>query len=236
MAEPTRPVSDAAHHSPGLAVIERLVASSHPGDTSAPRGADVDEARKIVEAVARLETVSGGESVVGVIDQIARSASAASTADEAGLTAEQEAVLRRAGSFVDRMPLLSNRQSTATQIRRAADVTRGLTTREAAELLGVGESRIRQRVAARTLFAVQTGQGVRFPRFQFVSDGALPGWDEVAPRFPADAHPVAVSNFMQTPTVELEIGGEPTSPRDWLIGGGMPSRVIELVDAAYQLP
>jgi excisionase family DNA binding protein len=97
-----------------------------------------------------------------------------------------------------------------------------LTEREAAALLGVTESRVRQRVGEGTLYAVRAGRERRLPRFQFADEGLVPNVGAVLREVPEDAHPLAVERWFATPDPDLILGDDevPLSPRDWLLSGG----------------
>ena len=108
-----------------------------------------------------------------------------------------------------------------------------LTTREAARLLEVSESRIRQRLSEGTLYGVKAGRENRLPAFQFEGGGEVPGIAEVLTRMDRSVHPVAVLNWFALPNPDLYLDeGEarPVSPRHWLLSGGdpeIPGRLVE---------
>ncbi|HEU0102580.1 MAG TPA: hypothetical protein VFR07_09700 [Mycobacteriales bacterium] len=157
--------------------------------------------------------------------------------DPAGaLSAHDEFVLRRAGSLREAMPALQDRASTRTALAAVRLLADALTVREAASRLGVTDSRVRQRLAARTLLGVEDSSAWRLPQFQFDGSGLLHGLDAVLPAFPEDAHPLAVLRLLESPHPDLELDGEPVSPREWLRLGGRPEPVVELVAGAYALP
>jgi len=109
-----------------------------------------------------------------------------------------------------------------TAARYAALRAAALTEPEAAALLGVSESRVRQRIGERTLYAVRAGRERRLPRFQFSEDGLVPNVGEVLREVPEDAHPLAVEGWFVGPDPDLILEGEDASlsPRDWLLSGG----------------
>ncbi|WP_347956137.1 hypothetical protein [Gordonia aichiensis] len=150
------------------------------------------------------------------------------------LTAEQEAALRAAGSFVDEMPPAAERASTLALQRTRELLATALTTEQAAERLDVSTGRIRQRLTKRSLLAMKVGTGHRLPSFQFTGDGEVPGWAQVAPVFPESAHLTAVAYFMQHPHSDLTVVGEPVSPITWLTGGGDPEPLLGMITTAFQ--
>jgi hypothetical protein len=111
-----------------------------------------------------------------------------------------------------------------------------LTVSQAAARLGVDPSRIRQRLAARTLFGIRVEGSWRLPLFQFTDDGrsVVTSFGTIAPRL-ADLHPLDVATWFTTPHGDLVLGvaGDEeiaVSPREWLLGGGDASALLPLVD------
>jgi hypothetical protein len=102
---------------------------------------------------------------------------------------------------------------------------------QAAQLLGVDPSRIRQRISQGTLYAIAGQDNIKvLPRFQFTDKGALPHLEKVLPGINKEAHPVAVQRFFLTASADLysdELGTN-LSPRDWLITGHSPDPVIKM--------
>ncbi|MBI4935866.1 MAG: helix-turn-helix domain-containing protein [Actinobacteria bacterium] len=99
------------------------------------------------------------------------------------------------------------------------------------KLLGVNDSRVRQRLstAQRTLYGFKVGASWRIPRFQFEHQRLIPGLEVVVASLPLDLDPVSVYRWFTTPTAELEADDEkPTSPLDWLRMGRSPAAVAEL--------
>ncbi len=121
----------------------------------------------------------------------------------------------------------------------AALTKSSLTTRAAAQRLGCNASRVRQRIAARTLHAFRPDGEWRLPAFQFTDRGELPGLKRVLPVLPPDLHPLAVERFFLSPNTDLpaeEPGdGAPESaalsPREWLLSGRDPVAVARIAAA-----
>ncbi|EHR62266.1 MerR family transcriptional regulator [Saccharomonospora cyanea] len=103
-----------------------------------------------------------------------------------------------------------------------------LTVGEAASLLGVDDSRIRHRLKEGRLTGWKA-PGWRLPAWQFTPSGVLPGLDVVLRAVPADQPALVVAAFMSTPQTDLVINGRPATPRQWLLAGGDPEPVAELV-------
>lgn len=102
---------------------------------------------------------------------------------------------------------------------------------EAARLLDVGPSRVRQRLGARTLYGLKTPRGWRLPAFQFdldQPDRLVPGIGAVLAALPPDLHPVGAYNWLTLPDPDLAWGDAPVSPLDWLRSGGDPAAVAAL--------
>jgi hypothetical protein len=104
------------------------------------------------------------------------------------------------------------------------------TAEQAADLLGVNASRIRQRLGgpSRTLYGIKPGKEWRIPKFQFEGRRLIPGIERVVERLAAGLHPVAVYRWFLTPIPDLTVDETPTSPLDWLRLGNPPEVVAEL--------
>ena len=114
----------------------------------------------------------------------------------------------------------------------AALLASSLTTAEAAERLGVDESRVRQLLSQRVLYGIKGRKAWRIPAFQFDDTGRrlLPGLHLIVPHL-ADAHPVEVASWFTAPQVDLEGPDDiPLSPRQWLLTGRDPRALVALAD------
>jgi hypothetical protein len=151
------------------------------------------------------------------------------------LTVSESAALVDGGFSFD--PIENN--GTSDPIARAAAtytalLATSLSVAEAAALLGVQSSRIRQRLAARTLYGIKEPGGWRVPRFQFDGPTLLPGIARVLPRLIPGIHPVAVYNWFTTPNSDLVVDENEdiqVSPREWLRSGRSPQPVSDLASA-----
>jgi hypothetical protein len=173
------------------------------------------------------------EAEIAALESVASQTPAGVEAPETSLSESDEAILRKAGGLQRPMPNLEDRASFRTQLLLQRLVETALTVKEAAARLGVTESRVRQRLGARTLLGVERGGIWRLPAFQFDTGGDLA---DVLPAFPDDVHPVAVQLFLDAPNAELDVDGAHLTPRSWLASGGAASRVVELIEDAYALP
>jgi hypothetical protein len=103
-----------------------------------------------------------------------------------------------------------------------------LSVAEVADRLGIDGSRVRHRLAKRQLIGIRQPRGWSLPAYQFGADGQpLPGIERVASAL-AGSHAVVVARFFATPQPELRLERRRLTPRQWLEGGGDPSRVAAL--------
>lgn len=120
-----------------------------------------------------------------------------------------------------------------TAARYAAMLATALTTREAAGLLGTGESRVRQRLKDGTLYGVKARRENRLPAFQFEGGGEVPGVGGVLRHVDRSVHPVALLNWFTLPSPDLHLDEEEegaVSPREWLLSGGDPGVLVPLAE------
>jgi hypothetical protein len=98
------------------------------------------------------------------------------------------------------------------------------------ELLQVGKTRVSQMATNRSLYSFSDEEGARrFPRWQFVGRRPIPGLPTVLAALDPDVHPLTVSFWMNERNVDLEQEGGTVSPVSWLVTGGAPARVAELI-------
>lgn len=92
------------------------------------------------------------------------------------------------------------------------------TTGAVAKRLAVDPSRIRQRLASRTLYGFRHESAWLVPAFQFVDDALLPGIGEVVSQLDPELHPVAVLRWFISPHADLYVKelDRNLSPREWL--------------------
>jgi hypothetical protein len=120
--------------------------------------------------------------------------------------------------------------------RTARLISTAYAANDVAELLGVNESRVRQRRADRTLWAIQDRGGWVFPALQFEDEpgrrGQIRELDQVFKVLPTNLHPIAIVGFLTAAQADLRIGDQPVSPLDWLRSGGDVGAVLGVADAA----
>lgn len=143
-------------------------------------------------------------------------------AEVGSLSASERQVLSRGG--FDLAPLHPEERSPTfrTTVDYATLLEDSFTTDQAARRLKVNGSRVRQLLAARTLYGVKDRRGWRVPRFQFAGSRLVPGIDDVLPHLPAGLHPLAVHRWFTTPNPDLvdeEGDAAPMSPLAWLRSG-----------------
>ena len=112
----------------------------------------------------------------------------------------------------------------------AALLKTSLTTATVATRLGVDQSRIRQRLAERSIYGFRQESQWLIPAFQFVQDRLLPGIGEVVSRLDPELHPITVMRWflMPQPDLYVEAIEQALSPRDWLRLGYPTGPLAEL--------
>jgi hypothetical protein len=103
-----------------------------------------------------------------------------------------------------------------------------LTTSEAADLLQVDVSRIRQRLREHSLFGIEYDGERRLPRFQFERHLVLPGLRELLAALPEALNPLDVAEWFLSPNPDLELGTGAVCPREWLLRGEAVDAVVTL--------
>ena len=101
-------------------------------------------------------------------------------------------------------------------------IASSLSVAEAAVLLHVDESRVRQRLAKRTLYGVKLDNTWHLPTFQFDDGRLIHGFDRVVAALDPTLSPVAVYQWFTSPDGDFRINGVPVSPREWLLRGEDP--------------
>ncbi|HVC79931.1 MAG TPA: DNA-binding protein [Chloroflexota bacterium] len=142
---------------------------------------------------------------------------------------EQAAALERGGLSLTPLDLDDPENALATSIAAYSSLLlESLDLGSAAQRLGVSESRLRQRLGARTLYGIKWEGRWLLPRFQFTEHGLLPGLEVVIPALDPEIAPPAVARWFTAPDPDLAVGAQSLSPQAWLAGGRDPGVVAAI--------
>lgn len=149
--------------------------------------------------------------------------------------AEELALLRGAGFSFKREFLGRDDPVLRGTLEFSALIASALSSKQAAKLLGVDASRIRQRLIGRrpTLYGVKWRGEWLLPRFQFAGKAEVPGLGEVVPQLDPSLNPIEVARWFLSPNPDLFVeseNGEAASPREWLLAGHSPMEVARLAE------
>lgn len=153
--------------------------------------------------------------------------------ESAGLTAAEQAALAEGGvePVSDEVfRIVSARDAAAREQLRATS----LSVEQASRRLGVNTSRVRQRLAERSLYGFKEGSTWVLPSFQFLGKGLVPGIDVVLRSLPPDIGPLGVVQWFSIPNPDLYTRDDEEraqTPLQWLLAGNPPGPAAEL--AAY---
>jgi hypothetical protein len=155
----------------------------------------------------------------------------------AALTEDEARLLDEAGFVED--PIAFAQAAADIVAHTAVLINTAYTGPEVAALLGINESRVRQRRLAGTLWAIDTDGTWVYPAVQFdtnVKTGKpykqIRGLEQVFRALPAGLHPTAVAGLLRTPQTELQVDGQQRSILEWLRSGGPVEPVLELIEIA----
>ncbi|WP_132124088.1 DNA-binding protein [Actinocrispum wychmicini] len=171
---------------------------------------------------------SSPDEFLGLVEDAARRLSPPNPNPAEYFSADQRETLTEVG--LDLRPRQPHEPDSRARAVAAQAVLRdsALTVSDAADTLKVDTSRVRHRLAAGRLVGWKDRGGWRLPAWQFTGSGVLPGLEIVLAALPNDQPPLVVAAFMTTPQEDLQIGGAPGTPRQWLLAGGDPDRVAAL--------
>lgn len=130
----------------------------------------------------------------------------------------------------------------AAELRLRADhvidlAATSYTVGDAAVRLGVDSSRIRHRIADRSLYGLRIGARLHLPHWQFTDgepSGPLPHLRAVLRAVPDGVSPIEMTGFMTVPQAELVLAGRAVTPRQWLLAGQRPEAICEILAGFYQ--
>lgn len=104
-----------------------------------------------------------------------------------------------------------------------------------AEFLGISEKDVLKKAESKKLYCIKTTYGPKFPSWQFSLESAstLPGFEEVAPLIPDDAHPLSVHLFFTNVHCDLEVEEKSKelqlTPIEWLSRGFSTKPIIRIL-------
>src|SRR5260221_6251921 len=136
------------------------------------------------------------------------------------LSAAEAAALRSVGAFKDETPIKAdNDPLIRSQAQYMALLEESLSAAEAAKLLHVDVSRVRQRLRERSLFGIEHEGSWRLPRFQFERRLVIPGLAQTLKALPPDLFPLDVVDWFVLPDSDLQVDSDtaPLSPRKSLL-------------------
>jgi hypothetical protein len=117
-----------------------------------------------------------------------------------------------------------------SQAQYMALLEESLSATEAAKLLRVDASRMRQRLRERSLFGIEYEGSWRLPRFQFERRLLIPGLAQVLKSLPPDLFPLDLVDWFLLPDPDLQLDSDAAamSPREWLVSGRPIKAVVTL--------
>lgn len=117
---------------------------------------------------------------------------------------------------------------------RSNALSAALTVGEAAEWIRKSAQQVVADIHRGQLFAFVCDDEFRLPAWQFTADhhsAVLQHLPQVTPHFQPDQHPSALLGFMTTPHGQTVVQGVPVTPIGWLLAGGEPQRLIDVLDS-----
>jgi hypothetical protein len=146
-------------------------------------------------------------------------------------SAAEAAALRSVGAFKDETPIdADNDPLIRSQAQYMALLEESVSAAEAAKLLHVDVSRVRQRLRERSLFGIEHEGSWRLPRFQFERRLVIPGLAQILKALPTDLFALDVVDWFVLPDSGLQLDSDtaPLSPREWLVSGRPVEAVVKL--------
>jgi hypothetical protein len=147
------------------------------------------------------------------------------------LSAAETEALRSVGALKDKASVrVENDPLIKSQAQYMALLEDSLSAAEAAKLLRVDVSRVRQRLRERSLFGIEYEGSWRLPRFQFERRLVIPGLAQVLKSLPLDLFPLDIVDWFVLPDPDLKLDSDaaPLSPREWLLSGRPIEAVVTL--------
>jgi hypothetical protein len=147
------------------------------------------------------------------------------------LSAAETEALRSVGALKDKASVRAeNDPLIKSQAQYMALLEDSLPAADAAKLLRVDVSRVRQRLRERSLFGIEYEGSWRLPRFQFERRLVIPGLAQVLKSLPPDLFPLDIVDWfvLTDPDLQLDSDAAPLSPRQWLLSGRPMEAIITL--------
>ncbi len=147
------------------------------------------------------------------------------------LSAAELAALQGVGGLKDMASVgADNDPLIQSQAQYMALLEESLSAAEAARLLRVDVSRVRQRLRERSLYGLEYDGSWRLPRFQFERHLVIPRLPQALKALPPDLFPLDVVDWFVLPDPELQLDSDaaPLSPREWLVSGRPVEPVVAL--------
>jgi hypothetical protein len=147
------------------------------------------------------------------------------------LSAAETEALHSVGALKDETSLRpENDPLIKSQAQYMALLEDSLSAAEAAKLLRVDVSRVRQRLRERSLFGIEYEGSWRLPRFQFERRLVIPGLAQVLKSLPPDLFALDTVDWFVLPDPDLQLDSDavPLSPREWLLSGRPVEAVVTL--------
>ncbi len=147
------------------------------------------------------------------------------------LSASELNALRGVDALKDDVPVNADSDPLLrSQAQYMALLEGSVSAAEAAKLLRVDVTRVRQRLRERSLYGLEYEGTWRLPRFQFERRLIIPGLAQVLKALPLDLFPLDVLDWFLLPEPELQLESDaaPLSPRAWLLSGRPIDAVVKV--------
>ena len=147
------------------------------------------------------------------------------------LSAAELTALRGVGAFKNDVPVNADSDPLLrSHAQYMALLEESLSAAEAAKLLRVDVTRVRQRLRERSLYGLEYEGTWRLPRLQFERRLVIPGLAQVLKALPPDLFPLDVVDWFLLPEPELQLESDaaPLSPRAWLLSGRPIDAVVKV--------
>jgi hypothetical protein len=157
----------------------------------------------------------------------------------AALSDEQVAYLIESGDFTAEALAETEARVARDDLAEAERQTRlrtvaaSLSAAEVAQKLHIDASRVRHRQAKGSLYSFMAGGKRRYPTWQFTDDPTQSGLASITKSF-QDSHPASIRGLMLRPQESLTVDGRRMTPPEWLLHGGDPQAVVDILDSFLQ--